>query len=90
MNNTVRNLILLITSSLMAAGAFAQNDPWNLGFEQYNHQNQSFVSWTKTAFSDLHYQVEPDSSTVHQGKYALRFQYNPQGKNFQKDRWLTA
>jgi C-terminal processing protease CtpA/Prc len=89
-NTTFKNLFLLIISSLLIQGAFAQQNPWNLGFELYNPQNQSFTPWTKTSFSDLLYEVEIDSSTVQQGKYSLRIQYNPGGKKLSEGQIVNS
>ena len=71
------HLFLLITSSLTAQIACAQEDPWNLSFEQYNHRQQQFTPWYKTSYYKKQHRIAPDSIIRQHGRYAVRIQYAP-------------
>jgi carboxyl-terminal processing protease len=55
----------------------AQEDPWNLSFEQYNSRNQQFSPWYKTWYHKKQHRIAPDSTTRQHGRYSVRFQYAP-------------
>jgi carboxyl-terminal processing protease len=71
------NLILLIITTLMVQPSFAQEDPWNLGFEQYSHRYQQFTPWYKTFYYKKQHRIAPDSIVRRQGRYSVRIQYAP-------------
>lgn len=71
------NLFLLITSLLIVQTACAQEDPWNLSFEQYNHRQQQFTPWYKTWYHTKQHRIAPDSISRQHGRYAVRIQYAP-------------
>lgn len=76
------NLLLLFNGFLMPHAALAQEDPWNLGFEQLSPWIQQFSPWVKTYYdSSRRYTIAPDSTTVQQGRYSLRMHYTPEGPN---------
>lgn len=56
---------------------FAQEDPWNLDFEQYNFRFQQFTPWYKTWYHKKEHRIAPDSITRQHGRYSVRLQYAP-------------
>jgi C-terminal processing protease CtpA/Prc len=57
--------------------SFAQEDTWNLDFEQYNFRYQQFSPWYKTWYHKKEHRIAPDSTTRQHGRYSVRFQYAP-------------
>ncbi|MBO9562318.1 MAG: hypothetical protein J7621_06060 [Niastella sp.] len=70
--------LLFLTFFLCGSlSGFAQEDPWNLSFEQYNFHYQQFSPWYKTWYHKKEHRIAPDSTTRRHGRYSVRFQYAP-------------
>lgn len=63
--------------AFFACPALAQDDPWNLSFDQYNAQYKSFTPWYKTFYYKKQHRIAPDSTTRREGRYSVRIQYAP-------------